>query len=235
MDAVTNDNYSKQGADFSVTELIKPPRQRALEKKHALEIVEDVSDRLWSLYGQVAHTILERANKAALVEKRFFMTINGRTISGQIDSLEIEDGILRDWKFTSAWAFVGKKPPKPEHVQQLNMQKLLLESQPVSEGLEHPYKVNRLQIGALLRDWQLSKSKLDKKYPPPIVLQELPVWEREETVRFVQGRIYLHEQAAIELPECSSADTWSGRRCSDYCDVNKFCDQFKNKEQLDAF
>lgn len=224
VDAVTNDPYDKGASDFSITELIKPARQRALEKKHKDEIVEDVADRLWSLYGQIGHSILERANRRNIVEERYSMVINGRSVSGQIDSLSIEDETIQDYKFTSVWGFTGNKPAKPEHIQQLNCQKLLVEN-------KFKIKISKLEIVALLRDWQLSKSKLDKKYPPPVVVQDIPVWTREETVRFIQDRIYEHEEAAKELPECSSEDTWRGRKCVDYCSVNSFCTQYQTTKK----
>lgn len=228
--AVVNDPYNKGEADYSITELLKPPRQRALQLQHKHEISEDVSDRLWSLYGQIAHTILERANKNDLAEKRFFMEIAGKTISGQIDTLSIDNGVLSDFKFTSAWGFSGNKPAKPEHIQQLNMQALLLE--------KNGYKAMELQIIALLRDWQMSKAKIDKKYPQvPIIVQPIQMWLYGETESFIKSRIYLHEQALKELPECSSEETWKTRRCADYCEVNKFCIQYQKtrKQQEEAW
>lgn len=62
VDAVKNDGYTKGDADISVTELQDPPQMRFLKKKHDAELEEDAVDRLWSLYGQIAHGILERQN-----------------------------------------------------------------------------------------------------------------------------------------------------------------------------
>jgi hypothetical protein len=59
--AVIFDPYTKGDSDFSATGLAKPARAGALEIKHADEITEDVSDRLWSLLGQLGHLLLERA------------------------------------------------------------------------------------------------------------------------------------------------------------------------------
>lgn len=224
-DAVKNDNYSKQGADFSITELLKPPRQRALQIKHEDDIEEDVENRLWSLLGQAVHVILERANKNDLVEKRFFVTVQGKTISGQIDSLELRGGILSDWKVTSVWGFTGNKPAKPEFIQQMNLQRYLL--------FHNNIEVKELQIVAMLRDWQLSKAELSKgSYPrKPIVIQPIEVWDNEDTECFIADRIYRHEQAILDLPECSSEETWQGRRCASYCQVNSHCSQYQKMKQ----
>lgn len=57
--AVTNDPYTRGDSDISVTQLISPPYQRRL--RQTVEPVEDVAERLFSLYGQLAHGLLERA------------------------------------------------------------------------------------------------------------------------------------------------------------------------------
>lgn len=66
--AVSNDGYDSgrpKDVDpsryFTTTTLVAPTRQVHLKRRHADEIEEDVSDRIWSLLGQSVHTILERA------------------------------------------------------------------------------------------------------------------------------------------------------------------------------
>ena len=146
--AVENDPYSKGDAEFSVTELLSPPRQRALRIAHKEELTEDVKDRLWALYGQIAHLILERANMNDLAEKRLFGEIEGVRVSGQFDTLCIEDGTLSDYKFTTVWGFKASTKPKVEWIAQLNMQLELLRQ----NGLE----AKSLRIVGLLRDWQIN-------------------------------------------------------------------------------
>lgn len=58
-EAVANHRYTKGGADYSATELLKPPRVRELQRIHADEIVEDASEYVFALLGTVAHFILE--------------------------------------------------------------------------------------------------------------------------------------------------------------------------------
>lgn len=202
--AVTNDPYDKGGADFSITELLKPPRQRALQIRHEHEIEEDVSDRLWSLYGQIAHGILERANGEDLAEQRFFMPIGGLVVSGQIDSLSWENDILSDWKFTTSWGFIAGKLPKPEWVQQLNMQRFLVMAN-VDRNIE------RLQIVGLLRDWQIAEAEKNNKYPQsPIAIASIPLWDVRKTEAFILDRIAAHSKAQYEdLPYCSDEERWA--------------------------
>lgn len=200
--AIANDPYSKGDADFSVTELLQPPRIRTLKKAHRHEIQEDVEDRIWSLYGQIVHSILERANEADLVEKRFFAKFGDFTLSGQIDSLVLKDGILSDWKFSTAWAFKKNQSPKPEWEAQLNMQAELLR--------RNGHTVNKLQIIGLIRDWQIRDARQNPDYPQAqVVTQDIPMWTSEKVESFIHLRIAFHMAAETELPECSQEDRWA--------------------------
>src|SRR3989304_3857845 len=109
MNAVSNDGY-RQAEGISVTRLIDSPLVRHLRSLHHDSIEEDVSDRIWALFGQVVHTILERANTTGMVEQRLYATVEGKTISGQFDHLE--NGILTDWKLPSVWSVVYGKTEK---------------------------------------------------------------------------------------------------------------------------
>lgn len=223
-DAISADPYSKGDADFSITELLKPPRIRALEKKHTDDLTEDVSDRLWSLYGQIAHLILERANRKDLAEKRLFTKIDGYKISGQFDTLDLDDGVLSDYKLTTSYAFMGGREPKPEWVAQLNMQLFLLR--------EHNLNAKKLQIVGLLRDWQIREAGKSLRYPQePISIVSIPIWSKADTFSFIKQRIKLHVDAAAVLPICDNEETWNGRRCLDYCAVGKagYCEQYNNE------
>ena len=202
--AVKNDPYNKGASDFSVTELIKPARIRKLEKLHEHEIEEDVSDRMWSLLGQAVHVILERSNKNDLVEKRFFANfeVNGKTyiVSAQLDSLDLVNGILTDWKVTTAWKFKNNSAPPADYVAQLNMQLELLRRY----GLD----ASRLQIVGILRDWQMRQAKEDQFYPQKqVATMPIAMWSREQTVSYISMRIAAH--TADELPECDESERWT--------------------------
>ena len=49
--------------DYYVTELIGSPQIRRLRNEHADEMVEDISDHVWRVFGQSAHTILYLASQ----------------------------------------------------------------------------------------------------------------------------------------------------------------------------
>lgn len=96
VEAVKNDPYDPGHADISATGLISPPRKRALERTHRNDMEEDASDRIWALIGQSVHTILERAEPSAIVEKRLYGRFGGWLVSGQFDRLTLRK--VRDGK-----------------------------------------------------------------------------------------------------------------------------------------
>lgn len=200
--AVSNDPYTKGDAEFSITELISPPRQAALKVQHRHEIEEDVEDRLYSLYGQMVHGILERANANDLAEKRFFGEIAGARVSGQIDTLELVDGVLTDWKFTTAYKFKANQPVPPEWTMQLNFQLELLRQ----NGLD----AKVLQIVGLIRDFSKLEARRDANYPQKSVqIMPIDLWERSRTVKLFEERVTLHRQARVTLPECNDEERWA--------------------------
>lgn len=202
MKAVQADTYSRGASDYSVTQLLKPPRVVALEALHREELVDDVSDRIWSLYGQVVHTILERANMADLSEKRFFADFSGKIVSAQVDTLSLARKTLTDWKFTTVWKFLPGKPVDADWTAQLNMQLEILR--------RNDLDAERLQIVGLLRDWSKSQASRESTYPQKgVITQPIEIWERERTVAFIEHRISLLQQAMNELPLCTPEERWA--------------------------
>jgi hypothetical protein len=204
--AVMNDSYTKGESDYSVTELLKPPQLRALQIKYQKDLVDDVEDRLWSLYGQIAHFVLERANVEDLSEKRFYAEFRGKTVSGQIDSFSMDGSILTDWKFVTAWKFKNGRATDEDWISQLNMQAELLRRNGIT--------VSRAQIVGLLRDWSKIEAADNADYPQKgVVTAEIPLWSSEQVTAFINERIALHEAAALapddQLTPCSHTERYA--------------------------
>lgn len=194
--AVQNDPYTRGKSDISVTQLIAPPYQRKL--RETVEAHEDVAERLFSLYGQIGHGILERAGLklGSDVENRLFAQFNNWTVSGQYDLFE--DGVLMDYKFTTFWSVKGDEP-KTEWVQQLNLLRLLA----IRNGMD----VKALRIIALLRDHQMTQAKRDPEYPQlPIASVDIPMWDIVEAEEFMLDRVKAHQDAAP--PPCTDEERW---------------------------
>jgi hypothetical protein len=203
VDAVANDSYTKGEADISVTELLTPPQLRHLKLKYADDIVEDVSDRIYSLLGQSLHVIIERAsaNKLdALSETTVYSDYDGWTVKGQADHILLATGELLDFKMTSVYKIKDGQVPR-EWVEQTNIYRRLLQRE---KGLV----VNSIAIIVVLRDWSKNKSKQTQDYPQAQVVRlDVPLWDERETDDFIRQRIRLHQ--AAEPEPCSDYDMWA--------------------------
>ena len=212
LDFIRNDKYSRGSADISVTQLIDSPRVRFLNSIGADEIEMDAVDRVWSLFGTAVHHILETSNQTdgVIKEERLSMVIKGWVLSGAVDYQHhyVQGGAkvdVIDYKVTSAWSVIlGKE----DWERQLNCYAHLIENQ-------CPSKVNKLQICAILRDWQRKKAETDPSYPQaPVTMVDVPLWDYETRVQYLNERMTLHQEAQQawdtqqELPPCSSEEMW---------------------------
>lgn len=199
VDAVARDPYEAPNCDISVTALLKPARAVALEKLHAHELTEDASDRLWALLGQIGHLILERAATRSIIERRFYTTVDGWSISGRVDII-LPTAQLIDYKVTSA--FTVKDGLKPEWTQQINLLAMLAHhnGQAIEGG----------QIVCIFRDWSKWEAKRDSSYPQKQVqVFDVPIWPDDQTMAFARDRVAAHQRAqAGDLPECTSEERW---------------------------
>ena len=191
---------------ISVTELIMPPKIRALRKRHADEIVEDVSDNLWKLLGTAVHHVLaDVSDTNRLVEERLSEKIGGWTISGKADIYHA-NGLLQDYKITSAWGMVFEPQGKREWHEQLNLYSWLIRGQ----GLP----VESAEVVVILRDWQKSKAKADAKYPQiACVVVPIPLWDADRLGNYIGSRLVLHGAAQSaesddDIPTCTPEERW---------------------------
>jgi hypothetical protein len=199
--AVSYTDRDTGNSDYSITELISPPRIVALKRKHGDEITEDAADRIWSLMGSAAHEVLRRAApEDGITEKRFFVKLAGKIISGQVDYCA-KTGKLSDFKFTSTYAV--KDGVKVEWEQQLNCYRWLMAHNEIETPAE-------LEIIAILRDWSKNEARRNADYPQQgVLVLPVPVWTMVDTHMFLLERISMHEEARLLLPECSESDMWA--------------------------
>jgi hypothetical protein len=198
--------YTKGAAQYSVTELLSPPRIRRLREQFHERVEQDVADMLWSMLGSALHVVMERGQTDGhITEERLFKDMDGVTISGQIDLQHERDGgvVITDYKFTSAWAVMADKP---EWEQQLNVYRWLVETVKGN-------RVDALNICALIRDFSRHDNR--EGYPAaPIQMVSIPMWSLEETEEFVRRRLDAHRDAKVAhefgdaLPDCSPEERW---------------------------
>ena len=229
--ALTEDKYSRGGADLSVTQIIDSPRVSLLRQEHDDEIEVDAIDQLWSVFGTAVHNIFEEfAEGEYIPEQRLYIDTQGLTVSGAMDIQQVgEYQKIWDYKVTSAYTLVfGPQAKakdgsiiylgKPEWANQLNVYAHLRRKGYVKDDASKTPiggHTDGLRIIAILRDWQRSKALKDSSYPQiPIALIRIPVWSPEEQERYFEERVAVHREARAMyesdgiLPLCSEEERW---------------------------
>lgn len=198
--AIIDDDYDRgEDADYTITELIDPPRKRFLQKKYDAEIVVDVSDEIFRLLGKAVHNILERGG---VPERRFAMTILGKTITGKPDRLT-KEGLIQDWKVTTVYKFKDGEIPF-ELEAQLNGYAELMR--------QNGKKITAVEGVPIFRDWSKRKAQRERDagYPQSqCLMARAPVWDPKDAIAFLEERVRLHEAAKIKLPDCTSEERWA--------------------------
>ncbi len=217
--AVENDPYDNQGT-LSVTTLLHPPQAYALTRKHSGEIVEDASDRIWSLMGQIGHTIIERASgkldpEKYIAERRYVATIEGERVSGQADLVEVESEEVVDFKFTSGWAVAdAQRSGKNDWRLQLSMLAVLARGGAyiAPDGDEAGQKVNvrRGKIVAIVRDWTQTAADRNRDWPQkPVAVIDMDIMSHDDTIDWMIQRIREFRSAERgDIRPCTDEERW---------------------------
>lgn len=193
--AIEADPYSKDGADFSITELIKPPQIRRLWLKHGDEVRIDVRDEIWKLFGKGVHLALEQGGDVGIKEQRLHAECDGSTISGAIDL--VDDGAITDYKVTSVLSV--QQGLKEDWERQLNLYQWLLRQNDIVP--------TSLTIVAICRDWMKSRIHTPNYPQSPVVVIKVPVWSDERQDRYVHERVWIHTQE--NTVPCTPEERWA--------------------------
>jgi len=200
---------------YSPSMLNDSPRIVHLLRRHWKECAEDAVDSVWKLFGTAVHHVLEKhgSGQNELTVKGEFM---GHSLQGKIDMLD-SDGVLRDWKVTSAWTIVyGSK--LEDWTIQLNAYRRMLE--------QMGHEVKGMEVIAILRDWTKSKAKDSDTYPQAQV-QVVKIDKLDDIDALIADRLDELEHCANlfddELPYCTNKDKWQ--------DDDKYAVMMKGKKR----
>lgn len=207
--------YDNEGADYSGTDLIQPPRITILGKRHRKEILAreiDPKQELDSFWGTGIHHMFEsnlKDNPAYICERRLHADILGKKISGCPDIILKVKNWMYDIKQTKAWKKIFSDLHEWE--EQLNI-------------YAYMYHIKRVSIKALFiiawwKNWEEKHTRDNPKYPREQI-EEIPLrlWSPNEQKDYLYSRV----QAMIDaepfpddqLPLCQPEDMWE--RASQY-------------------
>ena len=151
---------------YSATTLNKGAKEIVLTDRHYDEITVDASEQIWAVWGTAVHALLESEKDDNFHEERFKVAVGNSWVTGQVDSYDMERGIIHDWKPASVWK-VQFADFADWRAQGLTYAWLLTKS-----GLE----VKKCRFVALLKDHSKTKAKHDASYPQsPVFVYEFDV------------------------------------------------------------
>ena len=205
VNAVSTARHNAAGC-FSATTLNKGAKEIILTDRHFDEIEVDAADSVWAVWGTAVHALLESQPDNNFHEEYFKVPVSNSFVTGQVDSYDMEHGVINDWKTASVWK-VQFNDFKDWRAQGLTYAWLLQQS-----GLE----VKKCRFVALLKDYSKTKAKTDSSYPQsPVFIYEFDVTaaDMEETAARILTKVQEIESAykldddAIE--PCSAEERWA--------------------------
>ena len=204
---LARDFYTKGASQYSVTELMSPPKIRRMREQYDEEMEIDATKLIASQLGTFMHARLEKKSVEGYTnEERIFHSIDGITISGAVDLQEhTEDGIvIIDYKFVKAWSVMKSKE---DWVTQLNIYKWLVET-------VKKQKVCGLKICAIIKDYTAHSTQ--EGYPEAeAVMIDIPMWDSVRTETYVRTRLEMHRDAKMAhdfgeaLQPCTDEERWA--------------------------
>lgn len=106
VDAVKS-NHAYKEHRYSVTEVLGGTCEAILKRRHDREITEDVSQRIWALFGTAVHEVLRKAKGTETQLQENWMSVpvdgTGYELSGIFDLYDDATGTVTDYKTASTW------------------------------------------------------------------------------------------------------------------------------------
>lgn len=210
--AVSQKTYNNEGSWRTVTELIGPAKVSFLRRKHENEIEVDASELVYTIQGETAHALLERAAKSMreegwVAEVRIHDEVEGKKISGAFDLYNPKTGELIDFKVSTAWKAKGEPPQ--EWVAQTNILAHLIRNKWKDEKGK-AQEVKSIKVLLIMRDHSKLEAKRDENYPQfSVKYIDIPLWEDSKCREYLNNRVVLHLKAEQEEIDCNPEERWA--------------------------
>lgn len=234
INALNLEKHNEKGC-YSATTLLKGACETILADRHFDEIEIDVADCVWQIWGTAVHLIFEKQKDNSFKEEFFSVDVSNSKVTGRVDSYDMENETIVDWKTASVWK-VQFKDFSDWEKQGLIYAWLLKKN-----GLN----VKKCRFIALLKDHSKSKARFDASYPQsPVFVFEFNVTEKDLQLigEFIEAKIKALEIAETlqdeNLEPCSSEERWTteskyavmkkGRKTAlKLCDTKEEAEQYK--------
>lgn len=233
VNAVSVERHNKAGC-YSATTLNKGVKEIILQERHWNELTVDAADSVWAVWGTAVHALLESEKDDNFHEEKFDVKVSRSRVTGIVDSYDMENGVINDWK-TASVCKVTLNDFADWRAQGMSYAWLLRQS-----GLD----ARRCRFIALLKDHSKAKARTERRYPKsPVFVYEFDVTQKdieaagERILRKVKALEDAEGKADDDIEPCSREERWAAargksravsRKCESYCLCKNFCDFYKN-------
>ena len=205
VNAVSTNRHNAAGC-FSATTLNKGTKEIILSDRHFDEITVDAADSVWAVWGTAVHALLESQPDNNFHEESFKVPVSNSFVTGQVDSYDMERGIINDWKTASVYKIM-KDDFSDWYKQGMTYAWLLKQN-----GLD----VRRCRFIALLKDHSMTKAETDSSYPQaPVFTYEFEVTpeELEQAGARITAKVKDIEAAELmsddDIAPCTPEERWA--------------------------
>lgn len=197
--------HNKPG-NISATTLLKGVKEILLTNRHWDNMTDDVSDRIWAIFGTAVHSMLEHETPDTFAEEYTALKIGDYTVTGRIDCYNMKDAVIEDYKTASTWKVIFKD--FGDWYKQGMIYAYLMR--------KNGFDVKRCRFIAMLKDWSKSKAKHDASYPDsPVYVHQFDVTEKgiEEIEAFIVEKLNAIKLCETfgddEITECTKEERWA--------------------------
>jgi hypothetical protein len=202
--AVSTEKHNAPGS-LSATTLIQGVKQIILTDRHWDVLVDDVSDRIWAIFGSAVHSLMESEGENDFVEQEMSYKVGDITITGRIDSYDMKHGLIDDYKTAS----VNK-------VKFRNFNDWYLQGMIYAWLLtKNKFPVNKCRFIALLKDHSKTDMLRDSQYPKaPVYVYKFPVTLQAlfKIGLFIKGKVEEYQRCTAldddAIPPCTPEERW---------------------------
>jgi hypothetical protein len=190
---------------LSATTLIQGVKQIILTDRHWDELEDDVSDRIWAIFGQAVHSLMESEGENDFTEQEMSYKVGDITVTGRIDNYDMRNGIIGDYKTASVHK-VKFGDFNDWYLQGMIYAWLLSKNK---------FPVNRCRFIALLKDHSKTEAQRDYQYPKnPVYIYQFPVTAMElfRIGQFIKNKVNEYKRCLAltddAIPTCTAEERW---------------------------
>jgi hypothetical protein len=202
--AVSTEKHNAEGC-ISATTLIQGIKHIILTERHWEELEDDVSDRIWAIWGTAVHSLLEQEGENEFTELEMAHNAGGITVTGRIDNYDMKRGVICDYKTASVWKV--KLNDFDDWYKQGMIYAWLLRN--------NGFAVHSCRFIALLKDHSKADAAREYRYPKnPVHVYGFDVnfLNLMKIDRFIKSRVreYLRctELPDDGIPPCTPEERW---------------------------